>query len=194
MGASIILCCAKWPPTSNFVTFCTPGASAFTWVAFLFTGKFPANLSVVEKHNILLLRRKTCALLRAKTSALVRRKTCAVLRNRTRALFRANTKENHHRGAHRGFFFLKNNTFIFLLNIYKRKINTVAPAGAFCSSKTTFSYFQLLPELLKTLPKLLREPPWPNQVRKGICQKWVQKLVFCTRGVVKSQKNITRER
>ena len=57
-----------------------------------------------------------------------------------------------------------------------------------------FSYFQLLPELLRTLPKLLREPPWPNQVRKGICQKWVQKLVFDTGGVAKSQKNIARER
>ena len=79
MDASIILCCSKWPPLSNFVTSCTPRASAFTWVTFVFTGKFPANLSVVEKHNILLLRRKTCALLRAKTSALLRRKTCAVL-------------------------------------------------------------------------------------------------------------------
>ena len=99
--AQNILCCTKWPPLSNFVTFGTPGASAFMWVAFLFTGKFPAKLSVVEKHNILLLRRKTCALLRAKTSALLRRKTYAVLRARTCALFRANAKEAANGGGRR---------------------------------------------------------------------------------------------
>ena len=95
--------CTKCPSLSNFVTFGTPGASAFMWVAFLFTGKFPANLGVVEKHNILLLRRKTCALLRAKTSALLRRKTRAVLRARTCALFRANTKEAAFGCLHKGW-------------------------------------------------------------------------------------------
>ena len=87
MDASIMLCCSKLPPLSNFVTFGAPRASAFTWVAFLFTGKFLANLSAVEKHNILLLRRKTCAGLRARTCA----------------LFTANTKVaafgRHHKGA-----------------------------------------------------------------------------------------------